>query len=425
MDKINIRPWRWVPTTYFMQGLPFSLIVIVSTIMYKNFKLNNSDITFYTGWFFIPWIVKPIWAWFIDLYQTKRWWIFLMEILLGVGFFTIAMSLQFSNYFIISLALFWLCAFFSASHDIATDGFYLITLKDDQQSFFVGMQSLFSQAARFFAGGLLVMLSGILIQHYALSPYLSWSICFIIAAVVALCIGLYNFFVLPRCEIKHQQPKNNLLEIKTIFIDFFKLKQIWLTLLFIMTFRLCENMVLKIIPLFILDSRTNGGLGFDNTYLGISNIFILLAMVTAGVLGGLCINRFGLKKCIIPMIFCVNIPHIIYIYLASAQPQHQILVMTLQVLEYFATTFSLTAYTMTVYHLVRDSKHKTAHFAFVTGIMVLSIMFPSMFSGALQQYLGYIQYFSIVMLTIIPSLILVSFLHIEENFGKKINTPIE
>ncbi|MCX8514226.1 MAG: MFS transporter, partial [Burkholderiales bacterium] len=234
MDKINIRPWRWVPTTYFMQGLPFSLIVIVSTIMYKNFKLNNSDITFYTGWFFIPWIVKPIWAWFIDLYQTKRWWIFLMEILLGVGFFTIAMSLQFSNYFIISLALFWLCAFFSASHDIATDGFYLITLKDDQQSFFVGMQSLFSQAARFFAGGLLVMLSGILIQHYALSPYLSWSICFIIAAVVALCIGLYNFFVLPGCEIKHQQPKNNLLEIKTIFIDFFKLKQIWLTLLFIM-----------------------------------------------------------------------------------------------------------------------------------------------------------------------------------------------
>ena len=417
MDKT---PWKWVPTTYFMEGLPFTMIVVVSTIMYKNFGLSNKQITFYTGWLFIPWIIKPLWAWFIDLLQSKRWWIYTMELLIALGFVLVACSLYTKQFIFISLITFWLCAFFSASHDIATDGFYLLKLSDDKQSFFVGMQSLFYQSAKFFASGMLVFTSGILLTKTANDVHLTWFCIMLVAAIVALCLGVYHYKILPADKVTTRLQLPELIsQIKQIFSAFFSINQIWIVILFVMSFRLGENMVLKIIPLFVLDSRANGGLGFSNAYIGISNIFILLAMVSAGVCGGLCINRFGLKKCLLPMLFCVNLPHAIYIFLAIEKPTHQLYVMLLQIIEYFATTFSLTAYTMTVFHLIRNSQYKTAHYAFITGIMVASIMLPSMYSGQLQQLLGYTRYFILVMFTLIPSICIVPFIKISPDFAKK------
>lgn len=414
-------PWRWVPTAYFMEGLPFTMIVVVSTIMYKNFGFNNSEITFYTGWLYIPWVIKPLWAWFIDLYKTKRWWIYTMEILVAIGFCTVAFTLHTPMFFKLSLAAFWLCAFFSSSHDIATDGFYLINLTGGQQSFFVGMQSLFYQCAKFFGSGLLVLGSGILLNHTHNDYRFTWTCVMLVAGIVTFIIGTYHYFSLPRSEINGiKKLRDGLAEIRHIFAEFFRLKQIWITILFVMSFRLGENMVIKIVPLFILDSRNNGGLGFNNTYLGFSNIFILFAMISAGVIGGLFISRIGLKKALLPMLLFVNLPHMIYIYLAYAHPNNQVFVLVLQVIEYFATTFSLTAYTMVTFHLVRDSKYKTAHYAFIAGIMVASVMFPSMFSGALQQALGYSKYFIFVMFTMIPCLCIIPFIKVNPDFGKKL-----
>ncbi|MBP9742370.1 MAG: MFS transporter [Burkholderiales bacterium] len=415
-----ISPWRWVPSTYFMEGLPFAIIVVVSTIMYKNFGFSNKEITFYTALLYLPWVIKPIWAWFVDLFKTKRWWIYTMEILGAMGVFMVALTLHTPLFFKLSLTVFWLCAFFSSSHDIAVDGFYLMKLNDGQQSFFVGIISLFYKTAKFFAGGLLVLLSGILLKYTNHDLVFTWTCIMLIAGGIMLVIGVYHYYTLPRGETLSQKNiSQGIGEMKEVFIEFFRLKQIWLIIFFVMTFRLGETMVIKIVPLFILDSRSHGGLGFDNTYLGFSNIFIILSVIIAGILGGLCINRLGLKRCLLPMLLFVNLPHLIYIFLAYSQPMSQVLVLLLQIIEYFAITFSLTAYNMVTFYLVKDSNHKTAHYAFIAGIMVAAVMLPSMFSGALQQQLGFYKYFILVMFMMIPSLCLMPLIKVEHSFGKK------
>lgn len=419
MEKTT-SPWKWVPSTYFMEGLPFTIIVVVSTIMYKNFGFSNKEITFYTGWLYLPWVIKPIWAWFVDLFKTKRWWIYTTELMVAIGVFTVSFTLHTHYFFKFSLIVFWFCAFFSSSHDIATDGFYLMNLNDGQQSSFVGMQTLFYRSAKFFADGVLILLSGILLAYTNYNLEFTWTCIMLIISIMISGISIYHYYVLPDSEPPHNKNiYQGLLEIKTIFSTFFQLKQIWLIILFAMTFRLGENMVIKIAPLFILDDPKNGGLGFGNTYLGFANIFILLAMIVASIGGGLCINRFGLKRCLWFMLLFVNLPHVIYIFLAYAQPSNQILVLLLQVIENFATTFSLTAYTMVIFYLVKDSQYKTAHYAFIAGIMVAGVMVPSMFSGALQQYLGFYKYFILVIFTTIPSLCIIPFIKVESGFGKQ------
>lgn len=415
-----ISPWRWVPSTYFMEGLPFAIIVVVSTIMYKNFGFSNKEITFYTGLLYLPWVIKPIWAWFVDLFQTKRWWIYTMEILGAIGVFLVAATIHTTLFFKLSLIVFWVCAFFSSSHDIAVDGFYLMKLGDGEQSFFVGIISLFYKTAKFFAGGLLVLFSGMLLKYTNHNLIFTWTCIMLIAGGIMLVIGIYHYYTLPRGEmLSHKSIRQGIGEMKQVFIEFFRLKQIWLIILFVMTFRLGETMVIKIVPLFILDDRSRGGLGFDNTYLGFSNIFIVLSVIVAGVLGGVCISRLGLKRCLLPMLLFVNLPHMIYIFLAYYQPTSQVLVLLLQTIEYFAITFSLTAYNMVTFYLVKDSKHKTAHYAFIAGIMVAAVMLPSMFSGALQQQLGFCKYFILVMFMMLPSLCIMPLIRVEQNFGRK------
>ena len=413
-------PWQWVPTLYFMEGLPFTIIMMLSTVMYKNFGISNAKITFYTGFLYLPWMIKPAWSWFIDAYKTKRMWIYSTELAVAALFVCVAGSLLLHNFFFYSLLLFGICAFISASHDISADGFYLMTLNIKEQSFFVGMQSLFYQCAKIFASGLLVYISGYLIIVSHGNMRATWGITILLAAIVAVSIGIYHKIKLPRYEVALDKScAQGLREVKSIFTQFFKLKGVWITILFVMTFRIGENQIIKIAPLFILDSRAHGGLGFDNTYLGFANMFIMGAMVAAGVLGGITISRFGLKKCIWYMLVFVNLPHVIYIYLAYTQPSSQVFVLVLQIIENFVTTFSLTAYTMMAFMLVRDSQHKTAHYAFISAFMMAGIMLPSMFSGIIEQAIGYKHFFIFVLLTMIPCILVVPFIKIPSTLASE------
>lgn len=413
-------PWKWVPTLYFMEGLPFTMVVIVSTIMYKNFGVDNALITYYTGWLVLPWTLKPLWSWFIDIYRTKRWWIYSMQLVFSLSMVLAAVSLNTPTFFQLSLLAFALSALAASSHDIAADGFYLITLSSGQQSFFVGMQSAFFQVAKIFGSGLLVIISGYLLNITNHNAYLSWSIVLFIAGITSLMVAVYHYFVLPRTEVKEvKQLADVIPEIKDVFVSLFKLEQIWIIFLFALTFRLGETMLAKTVPLFILDSREVGGLGFDNAYMGLTNICTLISTVIAGIFGGLLISRFGLKRCLWPMLLFVNIPHFVFVYLAYEQPTSQILALVLQIIEYFAVNISLTGYMMVLFYAVRDSKYKTSHYAFIAAIMMLANMVPSMVSGTLQEMLGYKHYFTFILLTLVPSLFVIPFIKIDPSFGIK------
>lgn len=124
MSKSLIKKgWKWVPSLYFAEGLPYVLVMTVSVIMYKNLNLSNTDIALYTSWLYLPWVIKPLWSPFIDIIKTKRWWIVTAQLLLGAGLAGLAFSLQTSFFISGSLAIFWLLAFSSATHDISADGF--------------------------------------------------------------------------------------------------------------------------------------------------------------------------------------------------------------------------------------------------------------------------------------------------------------
>ena len=414
-------PWSWVPTAYFMEGLPFVMVVMVSSIMYKNFGLSNAKITYYTGWLMLPWSIKPLWAWFIEIFKTKRWWIYSMELIFSISLVLVSVSLHSNLYFQLSLIAFTIATFASASHDIAVDGFYLINLTSGEQSFFVGMISAFYQSAKIFGSGVLVILSGVLLAHSNNNIALSWSIVILIAAILAFCISMYHMNILPKTEVNIEDKTilKAINEIRDVFISLFQLKQIWVTILFALTFRLGETMIAKIVPLFILDTRNTGGLGFNNTYVGLSNIFNLSAIIVAGIIGGICISRFGLKKCLWPMLILVNGPHLIFVYLAYAQPINQTIVLVLQALEHFTANISLTAYMMVLFYVVRDSKYKTAHYAFIAAIMMLTNMIPSMASGTLQEILGYRHYFVFIVLVMLPSMFVIPFIKIDPKFGIK------
>ena len=159
-------PRFWVPTLYFAEALPYAAVMILSTIMYKNLNLSNTDMALYTSWLYLPWVIKPLWSPLVDRFSTKRNWIIITQSIVAIGFASLAFSLSASFWLQASLACFWLTAFASATHDIAADGFYIISLDSHNQSFYAGMRNTFYRIAMIFSQGALVILAGWLSQKY-------------------------------------------------------------------------------------------------------------------------------------------------------------------------------------------------------------------------------------------------------------------
>ena len=165
-------PWAWIPTLYMAEALPYVAVMTISTIMYKRLGISNTDIALYTGWLYLPWVIKPFWSPFVDLMKTKRWWTIAMQFIIAIGFACIAFSLPTSLFFQLTLAAFWLVAFTSATHDIAADGYYMHALNDHEQSLYVGIRSTFYRIATVAGQGLLVIFAGLIEMNSGLEPAL-------------------------------------------------------------------------------------------------------------------------------------------------------------------------------------------------------------------------------------------------------------
>ena len=140
-------PWAWVPSLYFAEGLPYVTVMVISMVMYKRLGLSNEDITLYTSWLYLPWVIKPFWSPFVDVLKSKRWWILAMQMLVGAALGGVAFTIPTSQWLQGTLCFFWLMAFSSATHDIAADGFYMLGLNHHQQATFVGIRSTFYRIA--------------------------------------------------------------------------------------------------------------------------------------------------------------------------------------------------------------------------------------------------------------------------------------
>lgn len=424
MSQKKTNGWSWIPTLYFAQGLPYVAVMTIAVIMYKKLGLSNTDIALYTSWLYLPWVIKPIWSPFVDLVKTKRWWVVTMQGLVAAGFAGIAFSIPTEFYLQVSLAFFWLLAFSSATHDIAADGFYMLGLSEGDQSYFVGIRNTFYRVATVFGQGVLVMFAGWLETSQNNIP-LAWSITFFLLAGIFVGLTLYHKFILPKPEVENTQEKVSasklLKDFGTTFVTFFQKKNLGLMFFFLLTYRLGESQLVKIASPFLLDGKATGGLELSTSTVGmIYGTIGVLALLLGGVLGGLLVAKDGFKKWIVPMALAINLPDILYVFLAGTTPDNIWMVIGSVAIEQFGYGFGFTAYMLYLIYIARGS-HQTAHYAIGTGFMALGMMLPGMAAGWIQEMIGYTNFFIFVCLCTLPG-IFASYLvmrKLEPEFGKK------
>ena len=416
-------PWWWIPSLYFGQGIPYVVVMSISVIMYKKMGISNTDIALYTSWLYLPWVIKPLWSPFVDMFKTKRYWIVALQLIIGAALAAVAFTIPLPNYFQITLAVFWLMAFASATHDIAADGFYMLALEQHQQAAFVGVRSTFYRVAMITGQGILVVLAGWLENSTGSIPT-GWSITFFVLAGMFIALFLYHRFVLPypesdRATLAQSTPSEIFTEFLNTFSSFFKKKEIGVILAFLLLYRFAEAQLVKLGTPFLLDPRTQGGLGLTTQEVGIVYGTVgVLSLTLGGLLGGYLISKKGLKYWLWPMVFIIHTPDAAFVFLSQVQPENFYIINAAVALEQFGYGFGFTAY-MLYMIMVAEGEHKTAHYAICTGFMALGMMLPGMFSGWLEDQIGYQNFFVWVMISTIPGFAVAAFVKIPDGFGKK------
>ena len=422
----NRSSWAWIPSLYFASGLPYVVVMSISVIMYKRLGISNTDIALYTSWLYLPWIIKPFWSPVVDILRTKRAWIIAMQLLIGAGLGGVALTLPTDDFFRNSMALLWLLAFSSATHDIAADGFYMLALSRHEQTWFVGIRSTFYRLAMIAGQGLLIMLAGVIEERMQSSgTAYAWSIMFYVMAGMFVLFFAWHRFALPRpaedVPTLHATYADIMKDFLQTFAAFFHKPQIGLILAFLLLFRFSEAQLVKLTAPFLLDSPAVGGLALSTAQVGFAYGTIGVLMLTlGGLLGAFLAARNGLKRWLIWMVVAINLPNAVYIVLSTTLPDNLLLINIAIGVEQFGYGFGFAAYMLYMLY-ISNGAHQTAHYAICTGFMALGMMLPGMFSGWLQEAIGYQYFFIWVLLATIPSFIVAMLIPLDKSFGRKTN----
>jgi PAT family beta-lactamase induction signal transducer AmpG len=423
--------WRWIPTLYFGQGIPYVVVMSLSVVLYKNLGLSNTDIALYTSWLYLPWVVKPLWSPLVDLLGRKRRWIVALQLVLGATLAGVALTLPMAAFWQLSLAMFWLMALASATHDIAADGFYMVALTPSRQAAFVGVRSSFYRLAMIGGQGGLVMLAGWLQQRQGGTPeavLAAWRTVFWLLAAGFLLAALWHAWALPRPAGDAPAPRQRRLlrDALGVFAAFFRQPGIVRILAFLLLYRFAEAQLVKLVAPFLLDARAAGGLGLQTQDLGLAYGTVgVLALTAGGLLGGWAIARGGLRRLLWPLMLCMNLPNVVYVALAWWQPQGLVLVSAALALEQFGYGFGFTAYLVFMLMVAEGgaagagNPHRSAHYAICTGFMALGMMLPGMAAGWLQARLGYTGFFVWACVATLPAFAAAAWVHIDPGYGRR------
>lgn len=531
---------------YVASGLPYIVVMFVATDLYKTMGVSNTRIAFWTSLLYLPWVVKALWSPYVDLFSTKRNWILWMQLALGFAFAGVALAMHLPWWFPMTLLLFWIMAFFSATHDISVDGYYMLALDENKQTFFSGIRVTFYRFAMIAGLGFLVMLTGFLLEKTGLETQkisirssdgqifevygsstvkaqndgikktgivvslenfdseietgidsllvklrlsdwpagrnevivllghsegskdifldgtgrfvfnednfaygqqavirikpnlmrsaeaifeaksgnvpLAWALSLSALGLVFILFSVYHRFVIPfpADDIVGSGAKRD--SYWEIITSFFRIRGIVPAIFFLLFYRFAEAQLAKMASPFLLDSIENGGLALTLTEKGfVYGTTGVIALVAGGILGGIIAARSGLKKWIWWMALAINIPNLAYVFLAYVQPSDLTVVSVMIAIEQLGYGFGFTAYILFILFLVRDSIHKTAHYAIATGFMALGMMIPGMFSGKVQEMIGYGPFFIYVVICTIPGFMALWFIYhsIDPSFGVK------
>lgn len=447
------KPYAWVPSLYLAEALPYVAVMVIATTMYKRLGLTNTELALYTSWLYLPWVIKPLWSPFIAAIRTERWWVLLMQFLIGAGFAGIAFTLPTSYWLQGSLAFFWLLAFASATHDIAADGLYILGLDTHDQSLYVGIRSTFYRIGNIIGQGLLVMLAGWLERSHTVP--VSWSVTFLVLAGVFLALWLWHSVSLPRVKsssavLAAEQSTSALCDdisreeshAPSVLRDFWLALRTFFTkphivsaLLFMLLFRFPEGQLVKIANPFLLDSAESGGLALSTEAVGfVYGTIGIVGLTIGGLLGGWCVSRHGLKRWLWPMVLSISLPDLVYVYLSYVAPSFastfaatdQFSIFNLQFsivnlcvfIEQFGYGFGFTAYMLYLVYFSQGER-STAVFSICTAFQALGMMLPGMLAGWMADHLGYQRFFWWVIGCCLVTFAVSAFIKIDPGYGRK------
>ncbi|MCM1377634.1 MAG: hypothetical protein NC097_00385 [Clostridium sp.] len=392
-------PWAWIPTLYIAEGLPYFAVNVLTVLLYVQMGISNEKMALYTGMLYLPWVVKPFWSPFVDLFSTKRIWSIAMQFLIAICMAGVVLVLSQSFFFTATLCLFWVMAFASATHDIAADGFYILALNKERQAAYVGLRSTCYRIASVLGQGGLVVLIGILQERYGYSIPSSWQCGFAILSITFFAIALWHSRFMPKpgddrpsMSLSRSEIFN---EFGQTFVTFFQRPHVWTAILFLLLYRLPEALCIKLVQPFLLAPHSEGGLALNMEQVGFANGTVgVIALLAGGIVGGLFISEGGLKKWLWPMAISLTLPCIFYCLLAMWLPENFWLIATAIGVEQFGYGFGFTAFMMYMMYFCQG-KFSTSHYAFCTAFMAAGMMLPGMIAGWLWRILGNVHIFGV------------------------------
>ena len=425
MNNKKRNPWSWIPTLYIAEGLPNVVVMTVAVVMYMQLGMTDTEIALYTGWLGLPWVIKPLWSPFVDLYKTKRWWVLAMQLLLGSSLAGVAFLLNAPFWFQGTMSFFFLMAFASATHDIAADGYYMMELDDHDQVWFVGIRNTFYRAAVIFGNGILIPVAGFMQEAFDNETAYTWSLVFYGLAGLFIAIWLYHSKVMPLADADRPHDTNAceiLVGVTTAFKSFFqKLPplQMIAPMLFLLFYRFPEALMLKMSVTFLMRPNEEGGLGLSLQEFGlVSGTVGMIGLTLGGIMGGILAGRDGFKKWLWPMVCAITLPDIVYVYLSYSMTSNLFVVSTCLFIEQFGYGIGFTALTLYMLYFSKGA-FQTSHYAFCTAISYLGLMLPGMVSGYMKDALGYRLFFVVVTALCIITFLVASLIKVDKDFGKK------
>ena len=455
MKSNNCSPWFWVPTLYFAEGVPYFVVNNISVMMFTKMGVPNGDMAFFTTLLYFPWFLKGVWSPLVDVVRTKRWWIVTMQVLLTALMVLLTLTLPHPSVdviqsgqtpislFTLTLVLFIIAAFASATHDIAADGYYMLAHSPSSQAAFIGIRSTFYRIASVFGQGVLVYIAGHIEKSTGDIPY-SWRVTLGVSAVVFFLITIYHTFFLPHSDEdrprqssaenvksiedgvqkgngKDAKSASNWSELAESFVTFIKKPNVLWAIAFMLLYRLPEGFLIKMCQPFLVHGTETGALGLSTELVGlIYGTFGVIALLAGGIVGGIVASRIGLKRSLWIMAACMTLPCLTFVYLAIYQPDNIVIISAALCVEQFGYGFGFTAYMLYMMYF-SEGEFKTSHYAICTAFMALSMMLPGFVAGYIQEAIGYVNFFWMVMACCVAT-VAVTFIvrgQIDEQYGRK------
>ena len=455
MKSNNCSPWLWVPTLYFAEGVPYFVVNNISVMMFTKMGVPNGDMAFFTTLLYFPWFLKGVWSPLVDVVRTKRWWIVTMQVLLTALMVLLTLTLPHPSpdviqtgqtpisIFTLTLVLFIIAAFASATHDIAADGYYMLAHSPSSQAAFIGIRSTFYRIASVFGQGVLVYIAGHIEKSTGDIPY-SWRVTLGVSAVVFFLITIYHTFFLPHSDEdrprqssaenvksiedgvqkgngKDAKSASNWSELAESFVTFIKKPNVLWAIAFMLLYRLPEGFLIKMCQPFLVHGTETGALGLSTELVGlIYGTFGVIALLAGGIVGGIVASKIGLKRSLWIMAACMTLPCLTFVYLAIYQPDNIVIISAALCVEQFGYGFGFTAYMLYMMYF-SEGEFKTSHYAICTAFMALSMMLPGFVAGYIQEAIGYVNFFWMVMACCVAT-VAVTFIvrgQIDEQYGRK------